>query len=168
MGSGKTTIGKRLARRFGLRFVDSDQAIESCTGTTVSTIFEIEGEAGFRRREEQTIEKLCAGGDQLIATGGGAVLSERNRSQLQQHGFVVWLRTPVERQLERLSHDRSRPLLQQGNRRQKLRDLAHHRDPLYAAVCDLVFDSDQRKVAVAADRLGDILDQRWQRGEAAA
>lgn len=168
MGSGKTTIGKRLARRFGLRFVDTDQAIEACTGTSVSMIFEIEGEAGFRRREEQAIEQLCRGRHQLIATGGGAVLSERNREQLNRHGFVVWLRTSVERQLERLSHDRTRPLLQQGNRRHKLRDLAQHRDPLYASVCDLVFDSDQRKATLAAERLGDILEQRWHRDEAAA
>lgn len=168
MGSGKTTIGKRLARRFGLAFVDSDHAVEESTGTSVATIFEIEGEAGFRRREEQAIAHLCAGQDQLIATGGGAVLSELNRQRLAEHAFVVWLRTPVDRQLERLAHDRSRPLLQQGNRRQRLRDMAALRDPLYAAVCDLVFESDQRKVAVAAERLGDILEQRWHRRTVAA
>lgn len=168
MGSGKTSIGRRLAQRFGLRFVDSDQAIEATTGTRVATIFELEGEAGFRRREEAVIAELCRGRDQLIATGGGAVLSAGNRQQMQAHGYVIWLRTSVARQLDRLAHDRARPLLQRGNREQVLRELAQQRDPLYASSCDLVFESDQRRVAVAAERLAAVLESRWQRPTEAA
>lgn len=168
MGAGKTTIGKRLARRFGLRFVDADAVIEAQTGTTIPTIFELEGEAGFRRREESVIAELCTGSGQLIATGGGAVLSESNRRHLREAGFVIWLRTSVERQLERLAHDRSRPLLQGAHRQQRLLQMASLRDPLYAATCDLVFESEQRKPGAAADRLAQILEQRWHRSTHAA
>lgn len=167
MGAGKTSIGRRLAERFGLRFVDADQAIEDTTGVSVRTIFELEGEDGFRLRESAALRQLCAGSGQLIATGGGAVLREENRELLRRSGYVVWLRTSVDRQLERLAHDRSRPLLQTPDRVQRLRALATTRDPLYAATCDLVFDSEQRRVVAAADRLAQTLSQRW-RQEAAA
>lgn len=163
MGAGKTTIGKRLAKHFDLRFVDSDQHIEHHTGARVATIFDLEGETGFRQRERQAIADLCAGERQLIATGGGAILDADNRQVMHRRGFVVWLRTSVSRQLERLAQDRSRPLLQSGNRRHRLEVMAARRDPLYAACCDLVFESEQRKVAAAADRLARILGERWQR-----
>ncbi|MBD8525593.1 shikimate kinase [Pseudomarimonas arenosa] len=163
MGAGKTTIGKRLAKHFALRFVDSDQFIEQQTGARVATIFDLEGEAGFRQREQQAIAELCNGHGQLIATGGGAVLNEENRRLMHLHGFVIWLRTSVERQLERLAQDRTRPLLQASNRRHRLEVMAAQRDPLYAVCCDLVFESEQRKVAAAAERLARILAQRWHR-----
>jgi shikimate kinase len=167
MGAGKSSIGRRLAQRLGLAFVDADQAIEAATGASVRTIFEMEGEAGFRERESLVLQELCAGHGRLIATGGGAVLREHNRELLRRAGFVVWLRTPVERQLERLGNDRSRPLLQTADRAQRLRQLAADRDPLYAATCDLVFDSDQRRVGIAVERLVQQLAGRWQRSAAA-
>lgn len=167
MGAGKTSIGKRLAQRFGLRFVDADHAIEAATGTSIRTIFELEGEAGFRQREHAVLRALCADHDQLIATGGGAVLRADNRELLQRSGFVVWLRTSVERQVERLGNDRSRPLLQTPDRESRLREIAQLRDPLYAATCDLAFDSDQRRVGVAVERLVQLVSQHWQRSEAA-
>lgn len=166
MGAGKTTIGKRLAKQFGLRFVDSDHFIEQRTGARVATIFELEGESGFRQRERQAIAELCAGEHQLIATGGGAILDPDNRRIMHERGFVIWLRTSVLRQLERLAQDRTRPLLQSGNRRHRLEVMAAQRDPLYAACCDLVFESEQRKVGAAAERLTRILCQRWQRSPA--
>jgi len=167
MGAGKTSIGRRVAERLGLHFVDADQWVESHTGVAVRTIFEVEGEAGFRRRERHALEELCRGEHQLIATGGGAVLDPANRELLAARGFVVWLRTPVERQLERLSRDRNRPLLAAPDRRQRLTAMAAERDPLYAETCDLVFESDQRKVAGAVERLCLLLGDRWQQPRAA-
>lgn len=167
MGAGKTSIGRRLAQRFALRFVDADHAIEAATGTTVRTIFELEGEDGFRQREHAVLREICAGSDQLIATGGGAVLRADNRELLRRSGFVVWLRTSVERQVERLGSDRTRPLLQTPDREARLREIALVRDPLYAATCDFAFDSDQRRVGVAVERLVQSLSQHWQRSEAA-
>jgi shikimate kinase len=168
MGAGKTSIGRRVALRFGLQFVDADQYIEAQTGVAVRTIFELEGEAGFRRRERQALVELCARHGLLLATGGGAVLDADNRALLARSGFVVWLRTPVERQLERLGRDRSRPLLASSDRRRRLLEMAAQRDPLYAETCDLAWESDQRRVAVAAERLTQQLAECWQQTAAAA
>ncbi len=168
MGAGKTSIGRRVAERLGLAFVDVDHWIEAQTGVSVRTIFELEGETGFRQREQQALQALCAGRDRLIATGGGAVLDPRNRELIGERGFVVWLRTPVERQLERLGRDRSRPLLAGPDRRERLQALAAERDPLYASTCDLVFESDQRKVGAAVERLCLQLADRWHRSPRAA
>ena len=168
MGAGKTSIGRRVADRLGLRFVDVDQWIEHQLGVSIATIFELEGEAGFRRREREALSALCAGEGQLIATGGGAVLDPDNRSCLTNSAYVVWLRVSVDQQLERLARDRSRPLLAALDRRQRLEAMALGRNPLYASLADYVFESDSRKVSAAADRLASALRQRWQRLEAAA
>jgi len=168
MGAGKTSIGRRVAERFGLAFVDADHYLEAQTGVAVRDIFELEGEAGFRRRESTALTALCAGHDQLIATGGGVVLDPGNRALLRDSGYVVWLRCSVDRQIERLAHDRTRPLLAAPDRRQRLEQLAKIRDPLYAECCDYVFESDQRRVAVAAEHLGLALCERWQRTRDAA
>jgi shikimate kinase len=167
MGAGKTSIGRRLAERLGLRFTDVDQWIVEHTGVTIPTIFELEGEPGFRRRERQALLALCREPGQVLATGGGAVLDPENRRLIQESGFVVWLRTSVERQLERLARDRNRPLLAAPDRRQRLLDMAQLRDPLYAATCDLAFESDQRRVQPAVERLVGLLGERWQRASAA-
>lgn len=168
MGAGKTSIGRRVAERFGLDFVDADHYLEEHTGVAVRDIFELEGEPGFRRRESAALAELCAGHDQLIATGGGVVLDPGNRALLKHSGYVVWLRCSVDRQLERLAHDRARPLLAAPDRRQRLEQLARIRDPLYAECCDHVFESDQRRVLVAADHLSLALRERWQRSRDAA
>lgn len=161
MGAGKTTIGKRLARRFGLNFIDLDRVIEQASGARVALIFEHEGESGFREREHRALAEACARGGQLIATGGGAVLRADNRALLRGAGFVVWLRTPVERQLQRLARDTSRPLLATPDREQRLVEMARLRDPLYREVAHLVFESQQAHVGAAAERLARVLQRRW-------
>lgn len=167
MGAGKTSIGKRIAQQFGLAFVDADHRLEEITGAAVPLIFECEGEAGFRQRESALILDLMHGENQLIATGGGAVLAEGNRAALAARGFVVHLRVDVAQQLDRLARDRSRPLLATGDRREKLESLARLRTPLYEAVADLSFDSNGLSVSQAAERLGQMLATHWQRTEAA-
>jgi shikimate kinase len=167
MGAGKTSIGKRLAQQLGLAFVDADHRLEEITGAPVPLIFECEGEAGFRARESALIAELCAGVGQLIATGGGAVLSADNRRCLREHGYVVYLQVGIDQQLQRLARDRSRPLLASGDKQEKLRALAQVREPLYREVADMVFDSDGLSLAHAADRLHALVEARWQRAMAA-
>jgi shikimate kinase len=167
MGAGKTTIGKRVALRLGLTFVDADHRLEELTGAPVPLIFECEGEAGFRARESALIAELCNGSGQLIATGGGAVLSAENRRCLRERGFVVFLQVSVAQQLQRLARDRSRPLLASGNKQEKLQALAKIREPIYLELADLVFDSDGPSLAHAADQLGDLVESHWQRAKAA-
>ncbi len=167
MGAGKTSIGKRVAERLGLRFVDADHRIEELTGASVALIFECEGEAGFRARERALIAELCAGEGQLIATGGGAVLDADNRRALRERGFVVHLHASVPQQLQRLDRDRTRPLLQAPDRETRLRAMAEQRGPLYAEIADLRFESDGLTVGVAAERLLAQLAERWQRPQAA-
>ena len=167
MGAGKTSIGKRLAARLGLAFVDCDQRLEELTGAPVPLIFECEGEAGFRARETQLIVDLMRGRGQLVATGGGAVLAEENRRQLRSRAFVVHLPVGVDQQLARLGRDRSRPLLAVVDKRARLEALARERGALYSDVADMEFGADGLGVAVAAERLGDLLDRHWQRTEAA-
>ncbi|MCI1728624.1 MAG: shikimate kinase [Chiayiivirga sp.] len=166
MGAGKTSIGRRLAGRLGLRFVDVDVALEATTGVSVNVIFEMEGEAGFRERERQLLAELCRGQDQVIATGGGAVLDPANRRVLAESGFIVYLRTGIERQLERLQRDRSRPLLRAPDRRERLLALAAQRAPLYEEIADLVYESDHASVATAADLLLAQLPPHWRRTDA--
>ncbi len=163
MGAGKTSIGKRLATRLGLAFVDCDHRLEEVTGAPVPLIFECEGEAGFRARETALIADLMRGEGQLVATGGGAVLAEVNRERLKARGFVVHLQVSVDQQIERLARDRSRPLLAVGDKRAKLEAMAIERGPIYRDIADFAFDADGLAVAVAAERLGVLLEQRWQR-----
>lgn len=167
MGAGKTTIGKRLALQLGLAFVDADHRLEEITGAPVPLIFECEGEAGFRARESALIAELCAGSGQLIATGGGAVLSADNRHCLREHGYVVYLQVSVAQQLQRLARDRSRPLLASGDKQEKLEAMAKVREPLYLELADLVFDSDGLSPAHSAERLAGLIESQWQRAMAA-
>jgi shikimate kinase len=167
MGAGKSTIGRKLARRLGLDFVDADQRLEDITGATVPMIFECEGEAGFRARESQLLAELMQGQGQLIATGGGAVLAEDNRRLLKARGFIVYLRVDVDQQLHRLARDRSRPLLAGSDRRGKLEALAEARGPIYAELADYTYDSPGQSAQSAAAQLAEELLARWQRQEAA-
>jgi len=159
MGSGKTTIGQRLARQLGLEFHDTDQVIEDRTGVDIGLIFEIEGEEGFRERESRVLDELTALKGVLIATGGGAVLSQANRDILRQRGTVIYLKASVEQQLSRLRYDKTRPLIQQDNREAILEELARTRDPLYAELADLTFPARNRSVDNSVERIVSALQQ---------
>jgi shikimate kinase len=140
MGAGKTTVGRQLARRLGRRFYDSDHEIVARTGVAIPTIFEIEGEDGFRRRESQTIAELTSTSDIVLATGGGVVLNPENRRLLRDTGWVVYLNVPPGMLYERTRHDRNRPLLRVEDPLGKLEELHAQRDPLYREVAHLVVD----------------------------
>lgn len=168
MGAGKTSIGKRLAERFGLAFVDADREVEAQTGVSVATIFDCEGEAGFRERERTALAKVLAGRDTLIATGGGAVLDAGSRALMRERGFVVHLHVGVEGQLQRLARCTNRPLLQREDREAVLHELATAREPLYAATADLRFDTRDLSPAQATSQLAELLADRWKPGAAAA
>lgn len=160
MGSGKTTIGKHLAKLFGLEFYDCDHELERLTGASVNLIFDVEGEAGFRLREKQLLMQLTEKTGVLIATGGGTICNAENRRSLHSRGFVVYLKTSVENQLKRLSKDKSRPLLQAEDRAQRLLDLARVRNPLYESTADLVFSTRHVSVFATAKMLqAAILEQ---------
>lgn len=160
MGSGKTTIGKHLARMFSLDFYDCDHELERLTGASVSLIFDLEGESGFRLREQHLLEQLTAKTGVLIATGGGIVCTEENRRLLRSHGLVVYLKTSIENQLSRLKKDKSRPLLQAEDRMQRLQDLARVRNPLYDATADLVFSTRNSSVYATAKALSSAIQEK--------
>jgi len=141
MGAGKTTVGKLLARQLGKTFVDCDEEIQRRTGVTVTHIFDVEGEAGFRRRETSVIQDLVQLDNLILATGGGAVLSGENRAELARNGIVVYLKGSVHDLWQRTRHDRSRPLLQTADPLARLKDLYKQRDPLYSQVADLTIHS---------------------------
>ena len=140
MGAGKTTVGRQLARRLGRVFYDSDHEIVARTGVPIPTIFEIEGEDGFRRREAQTIAELSAGSGMVLATGGGVVLNPENRQLLRDTGWVVYLNVPPALLYERTRHDRGRPLLSVPDPLAKLEELYAQRDPLYREIAHLTVD----------------------------
>lgn len=146
MGAGKTTVGKLLAQQMHKTFVDSDEEIQRRTGVTISHIFDIEGEAGFRQRETNIILDLVRLDNIILATGGGAVLSEQNRNVLCCNGVVVYLKSTVHDLWQRTRHDRSRPLLQTADPRAKLKELYEQRDPLYTQMADLVLPTGKQSV----------------------
>ena len=141
MGSGKTTIGRALSKHFGKVFVDSDEEVQKRTGVTISHIFDIEGETGFRQREIAVIHDLMIRDNLVLATGGGAVLAEQNREMLRQNGIVIYLKAGVHDLWQRTRHDRNRPLLQTADPYAKLTELFQQRDPLYRQVADIVVQS---------------------------
>lgn len=141
MGCGKTTVGRQLAKRLGRSFADTDHEIEARTGVRIPTIFEIEGEAGFRRRETQVIAELAAEQDLVLATGGGAILDPANRAALAASGVVIYLNAPPGLLFERTRHDRNRPLLRVADPLAKISELFVVRDPLYREVAHVVVDT---------------------------
>ena len=153
MGAGKTTIGRLLAQQLKLEFIDSDTEIEARTGADIPWIFDVEGEEGFRDREQQVIEELTQRDDIVLATGGGAVLRAPNRSALGGRGFVIYLYATVDEQVKRTRRDRKRPLLQKGDPEQTLRTLMEIRDPLYREIADHIIETDGCSPRTAAQRL---------------
>jgi len=146
MGAGKSTIGRQLAKQLGMPFRDSDHEIEARTGVDIPLIFELEGEAGFRKREVSIIDELTRQPDIVLATGGGAILDPRNREHLKTRGRVIYLHATVRQQLRRTKKDRNRPLLQTGDPRSRLEQLFAVRDPLYQQTADLVIETDGMRV----------------------
>lgn len=153
MGAGKTTIGRQLADALDMDFVDSDHEIEARSGATIPWIFDVEGEEGFRKRERAIIEELTQRENIVLATGGGAVLSEANRQCLKVRGTVIYLCASIEQLLKRTQRDRNRPLLQTENPRAKLEELMQIRDPLYREVADIVIKTDHSSIHKAVNRI---------------
>lgn len=153
MGAGKTTLGRALAQRLQLEFVDTDKVLVERTGVPVATIFEIEGEDGFRRREADILEELSARNGCVIATGGGAILLEANRLLMRRRGTVVYLRARLDNLWERTRHDGSRPLLATSDPRATLSELLEKRDPLYRDAAHIVVDSGAQSAATLVGRV---------------
>jgi len=153
MGAGKTTIGKYLAQQLKLQFADTDSEIERRTGADIPWIFEIEGEEGFRSREQQVVEEMTDWNDYVLATGGGVVMRAENRRALASRGFVIYLHATVDEQVRRTQKDKRRPLLQTGDPEQTLRELMAIRDPLYREISDHVINTDGCSPKTVAQRL---------------
>jgi shikimate kinase len=164
-GAGKTSIGRQLAARYGMPFLDLDQEIERHTGVAVSTIFDIEGEEGFRRRESALLDECSRRRGVLLASGAGAVLDPANRRHLAERGYVVWLQATVPLQLHRLAHDTSRPLLADTDRHRKLEAMAAARTSLYEEIADLIIPhgGEQEGIVAASERCIALIDQHWNR-----
>ena len=153
MGAGKSAVGRQLARMLHLTFLDTDEEVENRTGVDISFIFEKEGEEGFRKREAKVVDDLSNMGGVVIATGGGVVIDDQSRSNLGARGYVVYLKTSVDQQLQRTSRGRERPLLENGDRRKVLEDLMTEREPAYLEIADLTVDTDGRKVNAVANEI---------------
>lgn len=153
MGSGKTAVGRHLARLLQFAFHDSDADIEAKTGVDIAFIFEKEGEAGFRVRERESIDRLTRMESIVLATGGGAVIDPANRAALAERGAVVYLVTSVNQQIERTRHGRHRPLLHDTDPEKKLKELMERRAALYAEIADLTVNTDGRRVQIVAEEI---------------
>jgi shikimate kinase len=156
MGAGKTTVGKRLAQALDLPFFDSDRVIEQRTGASIPLIFDVEGEAGFRRREAAVIDELTQLERVVLATGGGAVIDPENRRHLHERGTSVYLEVSVDTQLERTRKDKNRPLLQTDDPRQRLAALLQQREPLYREVAHIVISTEHGNIRTT---LGEIMQK---------
>lgn len=153
MGAGKSTIGRLLARELCWAFKDSDREVEERTGASIPLIFDLEGEQGFRDREQLAISELLQERNLVLATGGGAVLREANRKALSEKSLVIYLHASVEHQLARTARDRNRPLLQTSNPRQVLEELLAIRDPLYREIADIMIETDIRPPRIVVQEL---------------
>ncbi|MBU2925132.1 shikimate kinase AroK [Colwellia sp. 4_MG-2023] len=159
MGAGKSTIGRELADRLHLEFFDSDQEIERRTGADIAWVFDLEGEEGFRKREEGVIEDLSEKQGIVLATGGGSVISMQVRNRLSARGIVVYLETTIDKQVARTQRDRRRPLLQTSEEpRTVLENLAIERNPLYEEIADVVIKTDDQSAKVVAHKIIERLD----------
>jgi len=152
-GSGKSTVGRQLARRLQLPFVDSDQAIEARLGCPIREFFERDGEARFRDIEAEVIDGLSQQGAGVLSTGGGAVLRPENRERLRARGRVIYLKSHPEELIRRLRHDTNRPLLQVADPMAKLRELFATRDPLYRQTAQFVIETGRPSVATLVNMI---------------
>ena len=157
MGAGKSTIGRLLASELNLSFRDSDRVIEERTGADIPWIFDMEGEEGFRERETAVLTELSTEANVVIATGGGIILRELNRTIMKSSGFVCYLTASIDQLVERTSRDKKRPLLQVENPRQKIIDLLSLRDPLYRDAADFVINTDRRSPKAVAQEIAGLV-----------
>lgn len=151
MGTGKTAVGKALARLIGAPFADSDAEIERHAGVDIPYIFDQEGESGFRRREREALAELCRREPLVLATGGGAVLAPENRELLKSTGVVIYLHTSAAQQLQRVGSGRGRPMLRGADVAQRLQELSRVREPLYREIADITMNTDGRRVPKVAE-----------------
>ncbi|MDN4503942.1 shikimate kinase AroK [Alteromonadaceae bacterium BrNp21-10] len=159
MGAGKSTIGRHLADELHLEFYDSDQEIERRTGADIAWVFDLEGEEGFRVREEDVITDLTDKQGIVLATGGGSIISKGIRNRLSARGIVVYLQTTIEKQVARTQRDKRRPLLQTDDPEQVLVDLAAMRNPLYEEVADYVVQTDDQSARAVANQIIEKISQ---------
>ena len=160
MGSGKTAVGRQLAKLLKYEFIDSDEEIELRTGVDISFIFDKEGESGFRAREEKIINEMTERNNIVLATGGGAILSKHNRKHLISKGVVIYLFASIEKQVERTHRGKERPLLINKNSRMVLHDLMEIRDPLYRNIADFIIMTDGRKINSVAKEIFNEITKR--------
>ncbi len=159
MGAGKSTIGRELAEKLHLDFYDSDQEIERRTGADIAWVFDLEGEEGFRKREEGVINDLTEKQGIVLATGGGSVISRQIRNRLSARGIVVYLETTIDKQVARTQRDRRRPLLQTSEEPRKvLERLAIERNPLYEEIADIIVPTDDQSAKVVANKIIERID----------
>lgn len=160
MGAGKTTLGRQLARHLKREFLDLDHELEARCGVPVATIFDIEGEGGFRRRETTELDICSRQAGIVLATGGGAILAEENRRMLQQRGTVVYLRASAAELFRRLERDKTRPLLQTADPQQRIIELVAQREPLYEQIADIIFETGSAPIHIAVKQLLTVLKEQ--------
>lgn len=153
MGAGKSSVGKRLAKQLSRKFYDSDKVLEERTGVAITTIFELEGEKGFRQRETKILQELVNVENSVIATGGGAVLSPKNITLLKQNSIIIYLKASVNSQIKRTRHDKKRPLLQTDDRHATLQNLANTRNPIYDKIADIIIDTDTQSISSSIEQI---------------
>jgi shikimate kinase len=158
MGAGKSTIGRQLAQMLHLDFLDSDSEIERKTGADIAWVFDVEGEEGFRNREQEMLDELTKKHGIVLATGGGAVIRQENRTHLSARGIVVYLKTSVQKQLARTLKDKRRPLLQTDDPQSVLETLAENRNALYEEAADYIIETDEQSAKVVASQIIALLD----------
>jgi len=158
MGAGKSTIGRQLAQMLHLDFLDSDSEIERKTGADIAWVFDVEGEEGFRNREQEMLDELTKKHGIVLATGGGAVIRQENRTHLSARGIVVYLKTSVQKQLARTLKDKRRPLLQTDDPKSVLETLAEKRNALYEEAADYIIETDEQSAKVVASQIIALLD----------
>lgn len=159
MGAGKTTIGRILAKKMHRQFIDLDHEIVDRCGVSIATIFDLEGEAGFRKREHQVLEQVLQIDNLVLATGGGAIITPENRELLSRRCRIVYLKASPGELYHRVARDKSRPLLQQDNPRQVLTDLLEARKPFYEGLAHYIIPSGGESISSAALRIKNLLEK---------
>lgn len=153
MGAGKSTIGRALARELKLDFYDSDEVIEERAGADLSWIFDVEGDEGFRKREQKVIDELTQKTNIVLATGGGVIITPENRNALAARGMVIYLKTSLQQQFERTKRDTKRPLLQTDDLEGRLESLRDEREPFYEELADVSFETDKLTVKAVTNNI---------------